>query len=350
LAGAVGVGDYSVQGSDGGTGMWFNVAAMTSFGGHGGGSLLGSLKSQPGGAASSGANGAAGHNYGGGGTGASIMGVTGPANGGAGQPGVCIVTEYGNFGMIIIPAGYVQRGMLAGLTMSTAGSSTTMTVAPGQCADANAGDYMSLAASMSKTTATWAAGSGNGGLDTGSIAATTWYYWFVIKNPTTGAVDVLFSLSPSAPTLPSGYTLARRIGAMNTNASSQWASFIQRGDEFHISAPVINVNNVNPGTTPTLYAVGTPTGISVMAMMQVAFANTVISQAVYIWSPLVGAAGKPALYTLMNNVAAATPLVACFAMYRTNTLGQIYAACLGAATNSVYMSTFGWIDDRDRTS
>ena len=48
--------------------------------------------------------------------------------------------------------------------------------------------------------------SGVNGLDTGSLAANTWYYLFLIYNPTTSTVASLYSLSATAPTLPTGYT------------------------------------------------------------------------------------------------------------------------------------------------
>lgn len=72
---------------------------------------------------------------------------------------------------------------------------------------------------MSKTTSSWAAGNNNGGLDTGSLANNTYYYWFAIYNPTSGAKDFLFSSSPTSPTMPSGYTKKARIGGFLTDGS-----------------------------------------------------------------------------------------------------------------------------------
>jgi len=62
--------------------------------------------------------------------------------------------------------------------------------------------------------------SGVNGLDTGSIAASTWYSVWVIYNPTTETTAGLFSLSSTAPTLPSGYTYYVRIGWVVTNDDS----------------------------------------------------------------------------------------------------------------------------------
>ena len=77
-----------------------------------------------------------------------------------------------------------------------------------------------------KLDASWVAGTNQGGLDTGSIAANTWYYCFAIYNPTTSTADFLFSASYSSPTLPSGYTKKEYRGAILTNASSNIRQFI----------------------------------------------------------------------------------------------------------------------------
>ena len=59
--------------------------------------------------------------------------------------------------------------------------------------------------------------SGANGLDTGSVAASNWYYYWVISNGTTTAG--LWSLSNSSPTMPSGYTYKKFIGAVYNQSS-----------------------------------------------------------------------------------------------------------------------------------
>ena len=73
-----------------------------------------------------------------------------------------------------LQAAVVARGYLAGLVLSTAGSSTTMTTAVGQAVDSANASVMVLASAINKTTSSWTVGSGNGGLDTGAIAAKQW--------------------------------------------------------------------------------------------------------------------------------------------------------------------------------
>ena len=73
--------------------------------------------------------------------------------------------------------------------------------------------------------------SGIGGLDTGSEASDTWYYLYVVYNPATDDTKLLFSLSLSSPTLPTGYSYFRRVTDNYNNSSS------------HIN-PYFQVNNV----------------------------------------------------------------------------------------------------------
>ena len=73
---------------------------------------------------------------------------------------------------------------------------------------------------------------GAGGLDTGSIAASTEYHWWAIYNPLTNAFDSMASLSSSAPTMPSGYTFKCRLGGNFTDGSKHPYSSSQRNDVF----------------------------------------------------------------------------------------------------------------------
>jgi len=55
---------------------------------------------------------------------------------------------------------------------------------------------------------------GANALDTGTVSNDTWYYLFLILNPTNGTVAGLFSLSDTAPTMPSGYTKKRLVSVL----------------------------------------------------------------------------------------------------------------------------------------
>jgi hypothetical protein len=91
-------------------------------------------------------------------------------------------------------------------------------------------------AQVKRIDATWAAGTNQGGLDTGTVANDTWYYIWAIYNPTTDTADYLLSASQSSPTMPSGYTYKRRVrGAVRTNGSANIRAFTQRSDFFHMA-------------------------------------------------------------------------------------------------------------------
>jgi hypothetical protein len=205
---------------------------------------------------------------------------------------------------------------------------------------------MTLAASISKTTGAWAVGSGNGGLDTGAIAASGWYHVYLIKRPDTGVVDVCISTSASGPTIggniPSAYTEFRRIGAMVTS-SSLWAAFLQIGDNFYWPTPANNYSGTINIGTPTTFALSVPSGITVEAMHNATWiANSAANSVVAIGALFMTITSLQALWTPSNGVIAAGHF-----RTMTNTSQQIQAVALAVAgTLNIY--TYGWIDRRGR--
>lgn len=84
--------------------------------------------------------------------------------------------------------------------------------------------------------------SGANGLDTGTESVSQWYFVYVIWNPTTTTTAALLSTVSSNPVLPSGYTYARRCGAIRNDASSNFFRTIQYGTQ------VAYVFGTNPST------------------------------------------------------------------------------------------------------
>ena len=158
------------------------------------------------------------------------------------------------------------KGVLFDLTLSTSGSSASFTVNSGEAADSTAADLMVLAAPSTKNQTAWAVGNNNGALDTGTIAISTWYHVFLIKRPDTGVVDVLISLSATAPTMPANYTLFRRIGSLLNFSTGFWRLFIQTGDEFIWNNPVLDLNGQAVlFNSRSLLGLTVPPGVSVLA-------------------------------------------------------------------------------------
>jgi len=92
---------------------------------------------------------------------------------------------------------------------------------------------------FTKTTATWVAGSGNGGLGTGlTLAANTFYAVFAAT--ISGAYDVFFDTVNPPTHQPAGTTAYRRLGWIRTDASSNIIKFVQDGEWFYLGWSAIS--------------------------------------------------------------------------------------------------------------
>ena len=246
------------------------------------------------------------------------------------------------------------RDYIAGLTMSTAGGSGTMAIAAGVAVDSTNVDLMTLSAAISKTTGAWAVGSGNGGIDAGSIANTTWYHFYAIKRLDTGVVDVLFSTSATAPTMPANYTLKRRIGSGLTDGSAHWLLFFQDGDRFKGDGGQSSGNTTNPGTSAILSSVAVPTGVNVVALISSMFLNVTSTNSVILFTDPAQTDTAPdgtANFSYLTATAAAAAASSGEFQVRTNTSGQIrYRVSASGAADIFRVMTKGWIDSRGQNS
>jgi hypothetical protein len=241
------------------------------------------------------------------------------------------------------------RGYIDGLTLSTAGSSSTFGIAAGMACDSSAAWMMTLANAYTKTTAAWAVGSGNGSLDTGTIANSTWYHVYLIRRPDTGVVDVLISLSATTPTLPASYIQHRRIGVMKTDSSAHWTAFFQNGDDFWWSIPTVDIN-ANTTTSATLYTVNVPTGVSVTYRCSLRMGVSSIANTILLTSPLMADTAPAANGPISAAINMANSDVA-NGMHSilTNTSAQIRSRATLAGVGHI-ITGFGWIDLRGRDS
>lgn len=234
----------------------------------------------------------------------------------------------------------------AGYTLSNDVTSpnTVLDVAVGAVRDStNAADII-LASALTKTTGTWASGTGNGGLDTGTVANSTWYSVFAINNGT--SVDCLFSTSATSPSMPSGYTYKRRIGSFLTDASAHILAYTQVGSKFLWSAPPTDVNSTSLSTSAVAYTLTVPTGVKVDAEFM-AFATTSAVTAVLISSPDV-----PDIAPDTNSIfdfivtTGTTPFMPypCANLYRrTSTSATIRSRATGAVS-TFRIRTTGWTE------
>lgn len=247
-------------------------------------------------------------------------------------------------------------GTLYGLTLSQA-SATTVGIAVGGCANEDGGTAfnMVLGSAITKSLSAWAAGTTNGALDTGTIAASTWYHVHLIRKDSDGSIDALLSLSATAPTMPSGYTARRRLGSIFTNASSQVTSFLQIGDRFIWVSPVQDVNVSSAGTAAVSRTLSVPTGVSVRAIMYVRIRYIATSVDVTgIISPLNVADIAPgAILTGQYNIAASSSgstgdqFSGTYIEVQTNTSAQLRTRLSATSANlNLIINTIGWFDTR----
>lgn len=171
--------------------------------------------------------------------------------------GTNVVAAGVNLDSVPLPKSYIK-----GLRTSNNGSDATndLDIATGICRDATDTVNMSLASALTKQLdAAWAVGTNQGGLDTGSKANSTLYAVWLIKRSDTGVVDVLFSTSFTAPTMPSNYDYKRLIGAIRTTSGGVIEPFTQSGDEFYFHDWAIDFTDATiTASTFETGAVGVP--------------------------------------------------------------------------------------------
>jgi len=257
-----------------------------------------------------------------------------------------------------IPVGdAMDAGYLFGLTLSNDGTDPTndIGIATGKARDSTDAADMSLTGALIKRLdAAWAVGTNQGGLDTGAIANTTYFVW-LIKRSDTGVVDVLFSTSATAPTMPASYDYKRRIGSI-VRLAAAIILFVQDGDVFKWKVPFADVNaQANPGTAAMTKTLTLPVGIRIEALVGVAAYNTNAAGAMgSVWAsdlsvtdtaPGINAAFSISAYS----TAAAGFQIGGVERVFTNTSAQVRVRVqISAATSFLYVVTHGWIDTRGR--
>lgn len=247
------------------------------------------------------------------------------------------------------------KGHIHGLTLSRDAGDTSNDIAitAGEAASTETDPVlMVLASALTKQVdVAWAVGTGNGGLDTGSVANTTYHVW-LIQRSDTGVVDALFSTSASSPTMPTNYDRKRRIGSI-VRAGGTNRAFAQNGDEFTWSSSAGDVTANNPGTSAVTRTLTVPLGIVVDAVVHVGVRND--NNAVFaaaLVAPLDAADDVP-----INGSYATTPaanldsgrFATVMTRVKTNTSGQINSR-LSASDADVTLNIYtrGYIDRRGR--
>jgi len=195
-----------------------------------------------------------------------------------------VLADYPNAGTFNMPT----------LANNTTDANNDIDFSAGFCYDLTTNVKITNIALTKQLDAVFAEGTNAGGLDTGTKAISTRYYCFAISKAN-GDSDFLFSISSTAPTMPTGFVNKRCIGSIVTNSSGNIAPFIQDGDNFHYVNPFYDVNVSNLSTTAVLYALSCPpeTKVLVTAYSYSAASST----RVWVSSPLTTSVAAAIPYT-----------------------------------------------------
>lgn len=251
----------------------------------------------------------------------------------------------------LVAAGPSIQGAFKNLALSTTGTNASVTITADEIIVENASNQYQTLRAISVTAST--AGTLVNGLDTGTIAVSTWYSVWVIWNGTTTAS--LLSLSATAPTMPSGYTHKARVGWIRTDATANKypLSFIQNGKNVQykvatgsnvVSLPVIANGTAGAiATPPTWVAVGISSIVPPTASrIKLYGANTTVNPGTIIAAPnnsYAGTAtGTPPPLVMSNAGSSPTTTYCEFVIESTN----IYWASAGTAGQSLIC--LGWED------
>lgn len=244
----------------------------------------------------------------------------------------------------------VLPNYLGGLTLSNDPTTpnSIIDVGPGTSASDDNSIMMNLASSYTKTTGSWAVGSGNGCLDAGSVANNTKYNVFEMERTDTLVVDILCSTSATSPTLPANYTVQRRLNCgFETDGSAHILPFNQNGDDCLWAVSTVDVNTATLGTTASLKVLNVPVGVKVQPICSASMSND--GHCVLLSSPDQTDAAPncanpmtttPGATLIDTTIAAGMVNTTCPTLV-TNTAGQIRARA-DAASTTLSIITQGW--------
>jgi hypothetical protein len=150
--------------------------------------------------------------------------ATGYDNVGSVDSGLTVVGVLVNDALVQSQSQAYMPGHLDGLKV-TFNTVSTVDIEPGTMRDSANTANIDVLATLTADIAV----SGVNGLDTGSESSSTWYALYAIKNIGLGTVASLLSESFTSPTLPVGYDVFRRVGAVLNNSGSSFPLFRQRG-------------------------------------------------------------------------------------------------------------------------
>ena len=202
----------------------------------------------------------------------------------------------------------------------------------------------------------WVAGTNQGGKDSATaLAANQTWHVHAILNPTTVTTDILFSQSPTAPTLPSGYTKFRRIMSLILDSSANIKQFTQTGSYVQLKTRNTEFSATSNGvSTGTLRNMAVPTGLKLL--LNVYYSSTTVGgtadpafSGCYdpdVGVPTFGGATQWAQIRAAWNGNAYLRYQTTMVEVYTNTNAQIYTAS-NDTFDTIAGGVVSWLDPRD---
>jgi hypothetical protein len=225
-----------------------------------------------------------------------------------------------------------------------------ISIAAGTCRDSANGTTMTLSSAMVKRIdAAWAAESTNGGLFSGAVANTTWYHVFLIEKDSDRSVDAGFDTSLTAANIPAGYTEYRRIGSVLTDGSANIRNFIQHGDYFFYTSPILDIDDGATGVARNTAAVSAPLDVRTLVIGAFSLGDNAADTLVYISCPDQTDIAPSTTATPLGHVwlSIASKYTLSSTLVLTDTSSQI--SYRTSADGSFKFSTYGYIDGRGKS-
>ncbi len=220
-------------------------------------------------------------------------------------------------------------------------------IASGGGMDDTGAYWITTAAFTKQSDVAWAVGSTAGGLDTGAVGNSDYYIWAIARSDT-GVTDILYSLSSTAPTMPTNYNFKRLIGWFKRLVGTivAFTTYETEGGGLQLlwSSPTLDVNLANTLTTARRTdALKVPLNFSVIAEINLTLVD-IASSFVYMACPdtadLAPSTTVAPLSTGRAETASSTYQTKHF--IRTSSTGTIAARANLATVDSYQIVTIGF--------
>lgn len=168
--------------------------------------------------------------------------------------------------------------LIGGWTYANNGSDATndLDIAAGSGMDATGAYWIATSALTKQSDVAWAVGTNAGGLDTGAVGNNDYYIWAIARSDT-GVTDILFSLSSTAPTMPTNYDFKRLVGWFK-RVSATIVPFTTReleggGIEMKWTTPTLDIDTSTLTTSRATNALKVPLNFKTEALVRTLIAN-----------------------------------------------------------------------------